>query len=516
MARGLLSLHRLKTLQRFILKSYLPPFALTFVISVFILFMQFLWKWIDELVGKGLEWNIVTELFSFASLSFIPLALPMAVLLSSLMTFGNLAEHYELAALKSAGLSLVRIMRPVFIFTVGITISAFLFSNYVLPYTTLKMMSTLFDIHQQKPSLNVKEGVFSNNIPGYSIRINKIEDDGNILRDVMIYDHTDQAGNVQLTVAEYGKMSITSDKNFLVIELKNGETYREMWDQQNANNTHPFVRIKFKEQVARLDMSGLKMVRTDPELFKENDKMLTGGQLLKYIDTMRTTIREDKSGFYTSLSNAYLVKSKSYWSSLDTAKKIKSGNFMHELSATDKARAFELALNNARNCKRAVESKVNEIDAEEKNIIRFKIEFWRKWSLSVACIIMFFIGVPLGALIRKGGLGLPVVISIIFFLIFWVMSIVGEKLAKEGTIPAEFGMWFGCLFFIPIAFWLTKKATADSGMFDTSTGFYRFMEQMGRKFRRHHPAQTIEYINKDPGGDPPDTRKKTGNDPDSL
>lgn len=508
MAQGLLSLHRLKTLQRFILKSYLPPFALTFVISVFILFMQFLWKWIDELVGKGLEWNIVAELFSFASLSFIPLALPMAVLLSSLMTFGNLAEHYELAALKSAGLSLVRIMRPVFLFTVGIMISAFLFSNYVLPFTTLKMMSTLFDIHQQKPSLNVKEGVFSNNIPGYSIRVGKIEDDGSVLRDVMIYDHTDQAGNVQLTVAEYGKMSVTSDKNFLVIELKNGETYREMWDQENANNTRPFVRIKFKEQVARLDMSGLKMVRTDPELFKENDKMLTGGQLLKYIDTMRISVIEDKSTFYTSLSNAYLVKSKSYWGSIDTVKKIKPGNFMTDLSPTEKARAYELALNNARNCKRAVESKLNEIDAEEKNIIRFKIEFWRKWSLSVACLIMFFIGAPLGALIRKGGLGMPVVISILFFLIFWVMSIVGEKLAKEGTIPAEFGMWFGCIFFVPIAFWLTKKATADSGMFDTSAGIYRFFNLVMKKFRRNAIVQTTDNIHEDTGGNPPGTSLK--------
>jgi lipopolysaccharide export system permease protein len=508
MARGLLSLHRLKTLQRFILKSYLPPFALTFVISVFILFMQFLWKWIDELVGKGLEWNIVAELFSFASLSFIPLALPMAVLLSSLMTFGNLAEHYELAALKSAGLSLVRIMRPVFLFTFGIMIAAFLFSNYVLPYTTLKMMSTLFDIHEQKPSLNIKEGVFSNNIPGYSIRVSKIEDGGSVLRDIMIYDHTDQAGNVQLTVAEYGRMSTTSDQNFLVIELKNGETYREMWDRENANNTRPFVRVKFKEQVARLDMSGLKMVRTDPELFKENDKMLTGGQLLKYIDTMRTTIREDKSAFYSSLSNAYLVKTKAYWHSLDTVKHIKTGNFLDELKPADKSRAFEMALSNARNCKSSVESKLNEIDAEEKNIIRFKIEFWRKWSLSVACIIMFFIGAPLGALIRKGGLGMPVVISIVCFLLFWVMSIVGEKLVKQGTIPAEFGMWFGCLFFLPIALWMTKKATEDSGMFDTSTGIYRFFDAMGRRMKRHWAVQTMEYVNEDLRGDMPDSSGK--------
>ncbi len=439
------------------------------MISVFILFMQFLWKWIDELVGKGLEWNIIAELFSFAALQMIPLALPMAVLLSSLMTFGNMGEHYELAALKSAGFSLIRIMRPIIYFTIALTIGAYMFSNYVLPYINLKAMSTLYDIHQQKPALNVKEGVFYNpGVEGYSIRIGKIEEDGQVLRGIMIYDHSEKAGNVALTVAEYGKMSITTDNSFLVLELKNGETYRENWDAQNANITRPFMRIKFKEQVTRIDLTGLKMVRTNPELFKENDKMLTGEQLLSYIDTMRQEIAEDKSSFYSSLSNAYLTKTKMYWKLLDSVKTpVKASNFLAELSATEKSRAFELALNNARNCKQNVESQKNQLDAEEKAIIRYKIEYWKKWSLSVACLLMFFIGAPLGALIRKGGLGLPVVISIVFFLLFWVMSIVGEKLAKEGTIPAEFGMWFGCLTFLPLGFWLTKKATADAGMFDS-------------------------------------------------
>ncbi len=457
--------------------------------------MQFLWKWIDELVGKGLDWNIVTELFTFAGLAMIPLALPMAVLLSSLMTFGNLAENYELASLKSAGLSLVRIMRPLFFFTVFITASAFLFSNYVLPYTNLRMMSTLFDIHQQKPSLNIKEGVFSNEVDGYSIRIRKIEGDGQILRDIMIYDHTDRAGNVQLTVAEFGKMSVTTDNSFLVIELKNGETYREQWNTANAENTRPFIRIKFKEQTARLDLSGLKMVRTNPELFKENDKMLTGGQLLSYIDTMRQSVSEDKENFYEALSNAYLTKTKMYWKALDTIEtKVKNENFMQSLGASEKVRAYELALNNARNSKSAIESKLNEIDAQERSIIRFKIEYWRKWSLSFACLIMFFLGAPLGALIRKGGLGLPVVISIVFFLIFWVMSIVGEKLAKEGTIPAEFGMWFGCLTFLPLCFWLTKKATADSGLFDSNNALFRFFTSIISKFRKHKVVPVSEAM----------------------
>lgn len=461
---------KLKTLTRFIFKSYLPPFAMTVVISVFILFMQFLWKYVDELVGKDLPWNVLSELFLFAALTFVPLALPMAVLLSSLMVFGNLAEHYELAALKSAGMSLTRIMRPLIVFMVFITIGSYYFSNNLLPYTNLKFLSTLYDIEQQKPALNIKEGVFYNEIDGYSIRINKIAKDGQTLKDIMIYDHHEQAGNIQLTVAEYGKMFLTSDKNFFVIELHNGETYQEWWQNKNASMTKPFSRMKFKDQLARLDFSSFKMVRTDQSLFKENHQMLNGSQLLSTIDTMKMEVNEDKEKFYPGLQKAYLSKSNSYWKSLDTIKgKILDGNFIAEIHPDEMARLYDLALGSARNCKVAAESKVNEIAAEESSIVRFKIEFWRKYSLSFACFLMFFIGAPLGALIRKGGLGMPVVISIFFFLLFWVLSITGEKLAKEGTVPPEIGMWFGCAFFLPLGIWLTKKATADSGMFDSRT-----------------------------------------------
>jgi lipopolysaccharide export system permease protein len=452
---------------------------MTFVISVFILFMQFLWKYVDELVGKGLPANVVGELFFFAALSFVPLALPMAVLLSSLMTFGNLGEHYELAALKSAGMSLTRIMRPLFFLICAITIGAYYFSNNLLPYTNLKMLSTLYDVEQQKPALNIKEGVFYNDIDGYSIRIKKIEKDGQTVKDIMIYNHTDQAGNTQLTVAEYGKMFMTPDKNFFVIELHNGETYQEMWQTENASITKPFVRMKFKDQLARLDLSSFKMTRTDPGLFKDNHQMLNGSQLLAYIDTMNQELAKDKSTFFKGLQSAYLPKSNNYWKGLDSMEsKPKTGHFISELSPTERARVYELAINNARNCKSAAESKVNEIDAEQKSIIRFQIEYWRKYSLSFACLLMFFIGAPLGALIRKGGLGMPVVVSIFFFLIYWVLSIVGEKLSKEGSVPPQIGMWLAAFVFAPLGLWLTKKATADKGMFDSGE-FFRVIRIVG-------------------------------------
>lgn len=466
----------MNTLTRFILRSYIKPFASTFVISVSILFMQFLWKWVDELVGKGLDIQVVAKLFFFSALSTVPLALPMSVLLSSLMTFGNLAENYELASLKASGVSLMRTMRPLIIFSAVVTILAFLFSNYLLPYTNLNMLSTLFDIRQQKPALNIKEGLFYNEIDGYSIRIRKIGKDGQSLENIMIYDHTEQAGNVALTLAEKGKMYMTSDKNYLMLELQNGKSYREMLNQRDGTQGRPFMRTTFEDQLVRLDLSGFKMQNTDKDLFKDNHQMLNGEQLLAYIDTMETELGNDKVNFYSALKNAYLARCNRYWQ--DTTKRIAlAGNFLDSLDKNERLRVYELALNGARNCKSAAESKVNEIEAGERSIVRFKIEFWRKYTLSFACFIMFFIGAPLGAIIRKGGLGMPVVISIVFFIVFWVLSIIGEKLSKEGTIPAEFGMWFGCAIYLPLGIWLTRKATADSGLFDID-GYKAFLQKL--------------------------------------
>jgi lipopolysaccharide export system permease protein len=304
-------------------------------------------------------------------------------------------------------------------------------------------------------------------------------------------------------VAEYGKMFTTTDKNSLVIELHNGEMYKEFWQNENAAITKPFLRMKFKDQLARIDLSSFKMQRTDPGLFKDNHQMLNGSQLLAYIDTMKQEVTKDKTNFYSGLQSAYLPKTNVYWKSLDTLEiKPKTENFLSDLGPTERARIYELALNNTRNCKSAADSKQSEIDSEQKSILRFKIEYWRKFSLSFACLLMFFIGAPLGALIRKGGLGMPVVVSIFFFLIYWVLSIIGEKLSKEGTIAPEIGMWFACIFFVPLGFWLTFKATADRGMFD-GRGMLRFLLILsylvpwwGIRFRRmikkaeHHTPNT--------------------------
>lgn len=455
---------------------------MTFVISVFVLFMQFLWKWVDELVGKGLDWHIVAELFFYASMSVVPLAIPMAVLLSSLMTFGNLAEHYELAALKSSGLSLMKIMRPLIVLVAATTVGAFLFSNYALPYTNLKMYSTLFDIRQQKPALNIKEGIFYNEIEGYSIRIRQISSDKINLEDVMIYDHTENMGNTTLTMAQSGQMFMTDDKRYLVISLHDGTSYKELLNGENAAQKRPFTRVKFTDQLLRLDLSGFEMQRTEEDLFKDNHQMLNGEQLLEYIDTVKEEIIRDKMMFYGSIQSAYFSRSNSYWKLADSLQVTpESGGLFSTFTKEEKMRVFDNALNTARNCKASAEYKVNEITAEEKSIVRFEVEFWKKYSLSVACLIMFFVGAPLGAIIRKGGLGLPVVFAVVFFILFWIVSITFEKLSLKATLPPYIGMWMGCLVFVPIAVILTRKATADANLFDIDGYFATFLRLFKRK-----------------------------------
>ena len=247
---------RMKKLDTFILRSYLGPLVMTFFIALFILLMQFVWKYIDDLVGKGLEWYIIVKLLLYASSTFVPLALPLSILLSSLMMFGNLGEHYELVTMKAAGISLSRIMRPLIIVSIFISAVAFYFSNVVLPFANLKFLSLLYDVREKKLAFNLKEGVFYDGIEGFVIRVGKKDKDGNTIRDIMVYDHTKHLGNVSLTCAEWGRMELSKDKRFLVFRLYNGTNYEERVDLRSYESTRPFQRTSFKEQYQMFDQIG--------------------------------------------------------------------------------------------------------------------------------------------------------------------------------------------------------------------------------------------------------------------
>jgi lipopolysaccharide export system permease protein len=444
---------------------------MTFFISVFILLMQFLWKWVDELVGKGLEWNILTELLFYASATFVPIALPLAILLSSLMTFGDLGENNELVAMKAAGISLKKIMMPLVFLSLITGLGGFLFSNYALPVANLKFRSILYDVRQQKLAFNIKEGIYYSGIDGYVIRIGTKEKDEKTIRNIMIYDHTDKMGNTNLTLADSGIMEMTSDDKFLMLTLFNGSNYSEKLDRSNLERM-TMRRSTFSEEQRRFDLSAFSLTRTNQELFKNHYQMLNVSQLQKAEDSLRkdTKRRTDAFSkmFLTSFSNYKSFSDSSAKLLPDTARKL-NVDFLSNFPENVRIKIIENALSAARNNKVNIDSEKGFLDNKNKLIVAHQIEWHRKFTLSFACIILFFIGAPLGAIIRKGGLGLPLVVSVFFFVMYHILSTTGFKYAREGVLTAFQGMWLASIVFLPVGILLTIKATSDSSILDVDS-----------------------------------------------
>ena len=448
--------------------------------------MQFLWKYIDDLVGKGLEWYIIAKLLFYASATLVPMALPLAILLSSIMTFGNLGENYELVAMKSSGLSLQKIMLPLIITSIAISIVAFYFSNNILPYANLKMGSLLYDVREQKPALQIKEGIFYNGIDGYSIRVGKKDSDGKTLRNIMIYDHTQRVGNNKVIIAESGKMEISADKLYLILLLNNGRSYEEVADNSNRPKAHPLLRSQFKEEEIQFDLSGFKLTRTDEDLFKSNYQMLNIRQLQNAVDSLEYKNLKRKEEFNQQLSTNFYSRVNSFLSKktfIDHHSNI--NNFLNKLPKNERVKILETATSIARSAKTYIESSLNDFNNNHEIITRHKVEWHKKFTLSFACLVLFFIGAPLGAIIRKGGLGMPVVVSVIFFILFHVISITGEKFAKEGILPPYEGMWMAAAVLLPLGIFLTHKATADSSIFDIDIYIKPFRRLFSQK--KKHP-----------------------------
>lgn len=460
----------MKKLYQLVLSSFLGPFLATFFVVLFVLLMQFLWKYIDDLVGKGLEWYVVAELLFYATATLVPMALPLAILVSSIMTMGDLAEHYELVAAKSSGISLQRILRPMLFVAILVSMLAFAFSNYLLPFTNLKMGSLLYDVRQQKPALYIREGVFYNGIDGYSLKIGEKEADNQTIRNVMIYDHSRNFGNTKVVVADRGSMVMSEDEKFLIVTLYDGESYEEqVQSRRETDNSFPFLRSAFKSYQIRFDLSTFKLNRTNEELFKDNYQMLNLDQLTTALDSFSVQLANRKSEVNT-LAKSYFMLFR------DSLAHHMVKDYPEESIVLEPdANAFENAKAQARNLKSYLESVNDELDSRNEMIARYEIERHRKYTLSIACFILFLIGAPLGAIIRKGGIGLPVVVSVLFFLLFHVTSISGEKFAREGVVEPWFGMWISSALLLPIGMFLLYKATHDSVLFDIEfySGFFK-------------------------------------------
>ncbi|MDB4335090.1 LptF/LptG family permease [bacterium] len=487
----------MKKLHLFILKSYLGPLLMTFLISLFILVMQFLWKYVDDMVGKGLEITVLGELLFYASLRIVPMALPLAILLASLMSFGNLGENYELTAIKAAGISLPRIMAPLIIFTVFTCYGAFEFSNRVLPYANLKFISLLHSVKATSPELQIKEKVFFNEITNYSIKIERKSYTSNMMYGIMIYNHSD---NSNVTLADSGMMQISEDKKHMRLTLYDGIVYDEKVStdkKTNSRNNSQGYRVdKFKKQVSLAPMSGQNFTRNDEDGYKSDRLMKNIRQLENSTDTLLaerdTLIRELKPIFkrvyFSELEKKSqlskrnnrnrkrdedidIPQSKKSFSDeikeINTFDPISADSTFADFSSPDKLSVFIGATRNARDTKNAIDSKLREVKRVDKYIVKHNIEWHRKFTLSFACFIFFFIGAPLGAIIRKGGLGMPVVISIFFFIFYYIVDTFGLKTASEHIWPVPWGMWLSSLILFPIGVFLTYKSANDSALLNS-------------------------------------------------
>jgi lipopolysaccharide export system permease protein len=485
----------MKRIYILILKSYAGPLVATFFVSLFVLLMQFLWKYIDDLVGKGLEWYIIAELLFYASSTFVPLALPLAILLSSLMTFGNLGEKYELVAMKSSGISLRTIMKPLVILSVLISLFAFYFSNNVLPVANLKFKSLLYDVRKKRLAVNIKEGIFYDDMDDYVIRVGDKGRDGNSIYRVMIYNHSDRRGNIEVTVADSGRMETSPDERFLYFRLYDGYNYRDALDQKNARYTNPFQRTFFKEQVLKFDLSSFALNRTNEELFKSNYQMLNIRQLNKAIDSLQDGLFSRKE----NLSQNF-IRNYQFISLADTILPVDPDSSMilgHDIlsafSKEEQFKAIELSLASARSLKKMMEYHANDQESSNSNILKHKVVWHKKFTLSFACLILFFIGAPLGAIIRKGGLGLPTVVSVLFFIIYHIISMIGEKSALQDAMPVSRGMWLSSFILLPLGLFLTFKATTDAPLMDMDVWNKRLgwlsLKPLAKLLKRKHPEK---------------------------
>ena len=479
----------MKKIHSLLLKSYIGPLLLTFFIVLFILLLQFLWKYIDDLVGKGLSAGVITELILYASTTLVPMALPLAILLASLMTFGNLGEHFELTALKSSGVSLQRIMRPLIILSIAISFLAFFFSNNVMPVANLKMLSLLHDIRQQQPAFNIKEGVFYQGIDDYSIRVQKKDSKRNMLYKVLIYNHTNRRGNTSVITADSGSMSFSPDKQYLLLTLFHGRKYEELQEDMRKKRykTYPAQKDFFKQETVTFDLSGFNFKRSDESLWKENYQMLNVSQLSSAVDSLNQDLQNRRKDFSKTFYRASLLNH--YPVNKDTAifkeqfkvkKSFSPDSVFKQMSPEEYERLLTYSLQYARSASTYISSTADDQGYREKWIVKHKIEWHKKFTLSIACFILFFIGAPLGAIIRKGGFGMPVVVSVLFFVVYYLLSITGERLAKEGVFTPVEGMWLASAILFPLGVFITIKATNDSVLLDFSSYLDFFVKIFNR------------------------------------
>lgn len=578
----------MKKLDKLVLGSFLGPFVLTFLVVDFILLIVNMLKYFDEIFGKGLGFWIYAELIGYFVISISPMALPLAMLLSSLMAFGNLGEHFELTAIKGSGISLTRAMRPIGIFAVCLTILAFLSNNYLVPKVNLKTFSLLYDIRMKTPSLDIKEGVFYSGIPNFSIKVNRKLDDVR-LQDILIYNHSEGQGNLNVTLADSGRMETFNNDSYMKLTLYAGQSYKESRSTRGISEAPvEFSRTAFKENVMVFDLAAFQLNRTPENQWSTNRAIKTIEEIRYGLDSIHLVVNDLKYQNFITAASIYpfftknrtlspspeivvekarfdtlrrirILKEQALEDSIDAVnretwndssiislpkealnatvpvviiteqkdsavslrKKLDAKQFVQNdsnstaqsnqdslgtiVSKTSKttrttvlttaekelldsmfykrgyiSNALTLALNNARNLKNSFDVKKSQVDGQVREFRRYEIAWYQKYSQAIACFVMFLIGAPLGAIIKKGGLGLPVLISILFFILFYMLTITGEKWAKEGVVDSLLGTIFSNLCLLPFGLFFLRQARKDARLFESD--FYVGLGKWLRKF----------------------------------
>ena len=474
----------MKILDRFVLKSFFRPFIITFFVMVLFLLMQFVWKYIDDLVGRGVEWYYIGELLFYTAATLVPMALPLAVLLSSIMVLGTLGENYELAALKSSGLSLVRVMRPLFVFVCILSVSAFLFANYVIPIANLHSENLRRNISNKKPALSIRPGVFYKGIAGYAIKVSdKHGPDQNQLDGILIYDHTQNNGNMKVIIADSGQMKVTDDEQFLEITLYDGYSYEDMIPKKRKDRDNkPFVRSNFQESLIRFNLDDFQSEDLRKTGRKEFD-MLNVRQLDEAVDSLNGLLTELQIDFADQMINKYaqreILRTTDHpkdgelnKEALDTLqlKPYTIDHFGDSLLANfaleERSRILQNSMRIARGNRAYFTNASAQYNWRKMVITRHVLEWQKKFSTSFSVIVLFFIGAPLGAIIRKGGMGMPVVVSVFIFIVHHVTNFSFEKLGRFMFWSPFEAMWTANLILLPIGLWLTYKSATDSVIFN--------------------------------------------------
>lgn len=497
-------LFRVKRLYTFMLQSFVPLLVMTFFICLFIVLMQFLWRYIEDLVGKGLETSVILELFFYAALTLIPLALPLAILLASLMTFGNLGERFELTAMKAGGVSLLKAMRPLIILMAFIAVGAFFFQNNVLPVAQTKMWTLLYSMRQKSPEVEIPEGVFYDQIPGVNLYIDKKDRETGTLHGMTIYDVTRGFDNARIILADSGRLSVTEDKTHLLLNLYEGEQFENLVELTpgSYSRNQPYRRESFNQKDILIGFDN-NFNRMDENNMRQQYVGKNITELLATIDSVEHRVDSIGNVYATALTSTTYLSVPStqrvYRDSLWVDEPVEpvavkelmplDSIFMGSTNASTKS-YINQAINKLTRQKQDYEFRSYAMEDDKHTIRMHSIEMHKKFTLSFACIIFFFIGAPLGAIIRKGGLGTPLVISVLLFIVYYIIDNSGYKMARDAKIAVWEGIWLSSSVLFPLGLFFTYKAVNDSAVFNADA-YKNFLRRVTGRRRRELELKEI-------------------------